>query len=428
MTVDGHWFFLSYARRDAVGNRYLTRLHQQLAQEVGRVAGLPTAVGQSEIGFLDVDGIEHGDVWPDALARALQESRVMLCLYSRAYFASEYSGKEVQVFRQRIGGYIRANPGTAPPPLMIPLLWGRPEGMEEALPAALSSIQYGHESLGEVYAREGLYQLMSLSKYRDHYRELLFHLAETIVGNAERHRLPPLPELPRLEEVRSAFHDDRRAPTNGGGSSGPVGPGTARFVFVAARQGELTDIGAPEETYGPEGGRDWRPYAPTEPTPVGVVSQRVAALENVFYETLPLADRLIDQLREAERTNTIVVIVVDPWSIRAESYRRYMVDYDEASFVNCGVLIPWDRRPVDAAGARDVLEAGVRQTFSRAFVLNTSHIRSSIHSVEELQKELIAVISEVRRRMIQRAEVFLPRDRLTEMALPTIAGPGGEGR
>lgn len=421
-----HWFFLSYARRDAVGNRYLSRLHEQLAQEVARVAGLPASVAAPDVGFLDVEGVEHGDVWPDALARALQECRVLVCLYSRAYFGSEYSGKEVQVFRQRLAAHALDRPGTAPPPLILPVLWSRPEGLVDTVPAALQSIQYSHDSLGEVYAREGLYQLMSLSKYRDHYRELLFRLAETIVGNAERHQLAPLPDLPRLEDVRSAFHEAKPAGIEGSDIAGPVGPGTARFVFVAARRGELAEVGAPPQNYGPEGGRDWRPYAPTEPTPVGVVSQRVAALENVFYESLPLADRLLDQLREAERTNTIVVLVVDPWSIRAETYRRYMLDYDEASFVNCGVLIPWDRPYAEAAGVRDVLEAGVRQTFSRAFVLNTSHIRSSIHSVDELQKELIAVISEVRRRMIQRAEVFLPPEVGTDMSLPSISGPAGE--
>lgn len=421
--MPGHWFFLSYARRDAVGNPYLKRFHDQLATEVGRVAGLPSSVGAEDIGFLDVEGIEPGHQWPDTLARALQGSRTMLCLYSRAYFSSEYCGREVQVFRDRLAAHAAAHPADPVPPLMIPVLWSRPE--PTAVPPALASTQHSHESFGAVYAREGLYQLMSLSKYRDHYRELLVSLAETIVRAADAQPLAELPDLPHLEHVKSAFSSSTG--TTGGArghGTGAVGPGTARFVFVAARRGELDVLGAPEDVYGPEGGRDWCPYAPTEPTPVGVVSQRVAALENVFYETLPLADRLLDQLREAERTNTIVVIVVDPWSIRSETYQRYMLHYDEASFVNCGVLIPWPRGDDEPAGVRDALDAAVRQTFSRAFILNGSYIRSSIHSVDDLQKELIAVLSEVRRRMVQRAQVFLPRQMGPEMSLPTISGPG----
>lgn len=65
-----HWFFLSYARRDAIGNRYVARLHQQLAQEVGRAAGLPgdhkvlevtvvaEAVGPMHVHAVAIDGSE----------------------------------------------------------------------------------------------------------------------------------------------------------------------------------------------------------------------------------------------------------------------------------------------------------------------------------------------------------------------------------
>lgn len=420
--MSGHWFFLSYARRDALGNAYVTRLREHLALEVGRVAGLPSSVGAGDIGFLDTEGIEAGQHWPDALARALQSCRVMVCLYSRAFFSSPYCGKEVQVFRSRLAAH--GSPGDPPPPLLVPLLWARPDTLANAVPPSLSRIQHADAAFGETYAEEGLYQLMSLSKYRDEYRRLLVRLAETIVRSAEAHPLAPLPDVPRLDAVPSAF--DHRAPEASPHPAEPraSGPDTARFVFVAARRGELAELGAPDHAYGPAGGRDWRPYAPTEPEPVGLVTQRVAALENVFYETLPLADRLIDQLREAERTNTIVVLVVDPWSIRSETYRRHMLEFDEANFVNCGVLIPWHRQYDEAAEVRSILETGVRQTFSRAYVLNASYIRRSIHSVDELQKELIAVISEVRRRMIQRAQVFLPPEYLSEHPLPTISGPG----
>jgi hypothetical protein len=49
-----------------------------------------------------------------------------------------------------------------------------------------------------------------------------------------------------------------------------------------------------------------------------LLAQRVAVAEKLNYEMLPLDDSLIDNLRNAENSNKIVVIIVDSWSLHVE--------------------------------------------------------------------------------------------------------------
>src|SRR5262245_2330733 len=94
------WFFLSYARRNNVADGYVRRFFEMLAIEVGKSAAAPSHLSVRDIGFFD-ESIETGDVWDRTLSRALFSSRVLVCLYSRSYFASEWCGKEFQAFLSR---------------------------------------------------------------------------------------------------------------------------------------------------------------------------------------------------------------------------------------------------------------------------------------------------------------------------------------
>ena len=51
--------------------------------------------------FIDEEGIETGDRWPNRLKDALQSSRCMVCLWSPAYFQSNWCVSEWQSFRKR---------------------------------------------------------------------------------------------------------------------------------------------------------------------------------------------------------------------------------------------------------------------------------------------------------------------------------------
>src|SRR5258706_10337779 len=106
----GYWFFLSYARRDAKGdngneNPWFQKFSSDLAQQVGTAFGLPAAIPNKDIEFYDRESIPAGSDWDKDLAEALQSSKVLVCLYSPAYFNSVYCGKEFTVFNSRVREY-----------------------------------------------------------------------------------------------------------------------------------------------------------------------------------------------------------------------------------------------------------------------------------------------------------------------------------
>lgn len=418
----GYWFFLSYARRDAVGNLYVERFHKQLAREIGRVAGLPAKIANEEIGFFDTEGVKPGEPWPEKLAYAIQTSKVFVCLYSPAYFNSDYCGKELQAFRSRLAASTSPSPSHAIPTLIFPVLWDRADRLPKVLPQVLKDIQYAHGSTDEIYKGEGLYQLLSLNKHRDRCSKFFDNMAAMIVQRVREHPLPPADFLTPLHEIESAFNVqlENSQPERPVGQRGNMGPRTAEFVFVAANETEIRERRDRVEAYGSEGGRDWRPYLSKA---VGFVGQTLSTQEELFYEDLPADDRLLERLREAEKKKNIVVIVIDPWTIQLKSYQKRMLDYDKNTFVNTEILIPWNEQDQETEQALKKLRSDIRQTFCRHYIVNTSYIHDSITSLADLERELAVAISRARSRIIQMSEFVRPMD--TTMTLPRYSRPAG---
>jgi hypothetical protein len=239
--MDGYWFFLSYARRDSEGAPSLKRFCKDLALEVGRTAGLESSAKTTEIGFFDEAGIDVGANWSHTLAEALQTSRVFVCLYSPAYFKSEYCGKEFQVFLSRVEAYAQTS-RLSPPRLIMPVLWSGLRRLPNSLPAAVAQIQYTHAEFGEKYINEGLHYIMRMQEETE-YQYFITRFADNLVTQAEMHRLPALPRLPHIDEINSAFQTSPpqqpvltpqpHEPAQTGSQAGPGGeskkPGLSAF-------------------------------------------------------------------------------------------------------------------------------------------------------------------------------------------------------
>jgi hypothetical protein len=333
--MSNYWFFLSYARRndmsqgrpeDDKDRQLIKRFYRDLANDVisRGPADIPRAV--PEVGFFDQVGIEAGDKWDDALASALQTSRLLVCLYSRAYFESEYCGKEFQVFQSRVRDFSMA--AKVPrPPLIIPVLWHRPDKYP-SLPASAADIQYVHDAFGKLYAVEGLEYIMRMKRHEDDYQEFLIRFAEKLIEvcKNQNYVMPKLVECPPLNTVQSAFHTPKpapivvAAPSNAQGEDedepelGNTGPGVVHFVFVAGRSQKLQQIRTRLEAYAELGGRYWKPYVPNVDKAAGIITQRALTDMGLQQEVLPFSKKLLDQLLKADReeNNVIVLIVVDP--------------------------------------------------------------------------------------------------------------------
>jgi hypothetical protein len=84
------WFFFSYARINT--NPYLRRFYADLWK--GLSAEL-TAEEQRHKSFADWERLELMSRWSRSLQEALEWSRVLVCMTSRAYVTQEWCGKEL---------------------------------------------------------------------------------------------------------------------------------------------------------------------------------------------------------------------------------------------------------------------------------------------------------------------------------------------
>src|SRR5512132_1470655 len=91
-------FFFSYTRGN--NDAYLRQFFKDLSEEVRIRKGLPKDK-DTPVGFFDQQEIELGATWDQTIIDALQESKVMVSIYSPGYFQSQYCGKEWDVFMQR---------------------------------------------------------------------------------------------------------------------------------------------------------------------------------------------------------------------------------------------------------------------------------------------------------------------------------------
>lgn len=394
--MNPYWFFFSYARLDR--DPYLKKFYSELADSVRVNAG----GSREEIGFFDTEDIEPGQEWPAALAAALQTARVLVPVYTPSYFTSEYCGREWRVFEER-----RRSAGGRPP-VILPVLWVPQDKLPSNLPDAVLDLQYSHEQLGDMYVREGLRQLMRQSRYLDVRRQIIDGLAERIVEIGRQHPLPALAAPPSIKEVASAFQPPPGAPAPAAPSgSGNVGPRYVQFVFVAGRRNEfeLQKLRNRLEYYGGEGGPDWQPYLPDLAEEIAILAMEVAASEKLRYEAVPLDERLIQRLDEAERDNKVVAIIVDTWTLRLEQYHRFMREYDRRSYQNCVVLVPWNYDE-ETKLTEETLKQAVQLTFVNRFLSRDPNtFIDTIRSPEELRTNLSRALNAARMRIFTVAEV-----------------------
>jgi FxsC-like protein len=426
-----YWFFLSYSRNDAQdGDPWLKLFYQQLARDVKAVAQLPTNTKIEDIGFIDDQGIEGGTQWTAELAEALQSSRVLVCLYSRSYFNSQWCGKEFQVFLRRVRA-LASQQGGAWPPLILPVLWDRPAKLPQPFPKVIEDLklQYQHADFGQTYAEEGLAYLMRREE-KQPYQTFCLEFRERVVRAAKSYPLPRLAQLDPWEAVESAFHSPSPPlPTPQGTLPDTVplpqsyGPDVAWLVYVAGRDEDYLGVRGQCTCYG-AGGALWKPYLPPSDRGAGKITQRVVDSSGYLRETLPLSKRLLADLRSAEEKNTLVLLIVDPWSLQLEQFRSPLADLDRANLVNCGVIIVWNDQDFETQQKRDELRRGIETTFLNTLVTEQIYFRDGVNSEADLEKELSAAIESVNRKIMKRFKLLRPVD-LSGGALPKIPVPTG---
>jgi FxsC-like protein len=113
----------------------------------------------------------------------------------------------------------------------------------------------------------------------------------------------------------------------------------ATLVFVAGRRHELSAVRQDVAAYGGSAGRQWRPFLPQD-VQVGPLVQELVAREGFYSKVVDIDAQLVETIRRAAAANEIVLIVIDPWTVRIQSYRDPLRAYDRQTFINCALLVP----------------------------------------------------------------------------------------
>jgi FxsC-like protein len=390
-----YWFTLSFAREEPAPSR--KRFFDDLQRKLRK---LRPDLRENCLGYLDPSSSSEPR-WSPWVVRALKKSRVLVCLYSRAFFQSEICGKEWRLFQERQDEWLLAlPPGTARPPVILPILWDPPDDKAILPLAAREATPYQHQDFGKDYAEKGLrFLVQQVMAFRDEfkpaYEQFLERFAAQLLKAMDGYSLAAGPPVRPLSEVVSAFpplveDEDRRE---------QQGPEYVYFVCVAGRKEELANL-RKVECYG-DTGEDWQPFHPGLAETVLTLAQSAARMvPDVTDRLLPLKDTLVEELRGMERKQNMVLLLVDSWSILLRSYGPLMRAYDEAQLSNSAVLIPWNPEDLDTK-ANPNLRDKVIGTFQHKASAEgpPERFRFPIETVTEFRTQLTQTLAWIRKQL-----------------------------
>jgi hypothetical protein len=311
-----HSFFLSYAREDAtIGepsqpDPHFAAFLERLELRVKQLTGYS--------GFVDRN-ILTGQEWPDKLAEALRTAHTMVCLYSPAYFQSEFCGKEMQVFLDRRQNYIRANGGMKPANI-IPVLW---QPVPWRIPKTLPDIQYKDVNLDDS-GTKGIWDLGDQGQTRE-LMNVADQIARRVRDAADLTPLAPLRQCPRMEAVSSAFLPPPLPLPEFDSRDARKGPDTVTFVYASSTNW-----------------KEW-PWAP--PPEQAVLYLAAAVAKGRELQSTQLTFDLADDAKLARRlatlrcSNNIVILFVDAAGLGHEGLRARIRDYDRPEHSSFATII-----------------------------------------------------------------------------------------
>ena len=338
----GACFFLSYAHitprfPTSRGPDYWVReFFRDLCNEL--VSLDPRWYTEGQPGFMD-HSMPGGAMWPRRLAEQLAGCRVFVPLYSRAYFISEFCGKEWAVFRERQMAHI-AETGM-PNEAVIPVLW-QPIRHDE-LPAHAGAVQVAPLGDSPLYQDRGLFELIRLHRETEYLR-VVIRLAE-LLNDAARKAPPPGP-VADLDTVTPLFPQRP-----------DVAPkGRRLYLTVVAHDKHSAPPGRHRHFYGDQP-EDWNPYHPETTVPL------LSRAEDVARELGYTPTRHPDT--GAETPDGPGIVLVDPWMVEDAAGAERIREADGKLPPWVRALIPWGRHDTQTAERVSVLRAKLKHTMPR---------------------------------------------------------------
>jgi hypothetical protein len=385
-------FFTSYAHRNR--EDYLDRFISDLSRHV--MAHLDKEQAQ-DIAFFDAEKIEDGEYFRKKLAAEITTCKALVAICTPAFLASQFCGKELRVFLERIRRWEQTSPAAdqARRPL-FPVMW-----VSAPMPPALEGFHLGGAAEAPVYVEKGLRTMYALKRHAEARKEIVLTLAERIVAAVRAIDLPA-EDATRInfDLMSSIFHETDRPVTNG----------VAILPLI-------------------KGGLHAAPFA-------GGASL-AAAFESVLGQTIPW--RVMDQqrelgtaLRSARAAHEVVVVVTDPETLGSPIVQASFSSVDAELAAPGAVVVV--RRDEGGAQAEQNIRVTVEQRFAAAARRGVILAWKGHSSANALESGLAHLILSLRNTFMQGAPAAPVEDaRLSAQAAregipldhaPTVSGPG----
>ncbi|MEU7869559.1 TIR-like protein FxsC [Dactylosporangium sp. NPDC049140] len=401
------YFFLSYARSD--DDPYVEQFFQDLSGEVRVRAGLHSG---ENVGFFDRN-MEMGTIWSKELVDALATCTTFIGLCSPRYILSEPCGQEWHLFAKRCDQFEQRSGRRST--ALLPALWLPPRRM----PPAVQRVQYDQEHFSAAYRRDGLRQLMRLTRYRDEYLEAISLLAQHVVDNAEVNRLPPLSISERTEfaSAPSAFHPESEAER----PPSPPKPDDVHFIVAAPNRDEARRVRQDVSFYG-ERSVDWIPYASTHTVPLAGYAREIAARRGLTAGASSISLNSAGA-GDSEGGARIIVLLVDAWASQMDVYRQALERHEERRTA-AAALVPRNTEDSETEERWRLLSDGLRSVFlDRIATRDSLAYRQDILSHRAFDEDLQIVLETARNRVFAARGGVPSPPAGSGMARPILEGP-----
>jgi FxsC-like protein len=257
-------------------------------------------------------------------------------------------------------------------------------------------------------------------KFADDYEQTVAAIAAQIDKVRQLAVLPELPNPPGAAELRDTFATEVAAAAAAPLAGPAKGPNGVRFAYVAAARPEVGAKGN-QTPYGSRS-EEWQP-SPIDDRVIGVLAPMVATASRFIPYQLTLDGTFQEQVRQAQKDNALVVLLVDVWTACfVQKYRERMQEYDGHGSIHCAALVVWNEQDGDLAAQRDDLETALQHV---VFPVNHSraqpYYHRSILSVSELETALRATLERLRTDVATQAQVFRKLEAMARPAISNVA-------
>jgi hypothetical protein len=345
------------------------------------------------------------DEWRPQLLEALQNSAVMVCATSEAYFGSRFCGQEYYLFNERRKSLRKDRL----PPVILPVIWvPDPEGPDDVL----GLVQWASGEIDERYGSKGLRFLMKRDP--NEYDRCVDLFGEAI-GREWRAKwsLPRLENVASLPDVPNAFaRGDWR------GAASPQGflqgARVANFVFAAGLSKHFPQL---RGKYG-SAHSEWRPYLPPESDTVSDLSRQAAKRQSLDFREIAMDDHLEVELKSACKRKNLTVVVADAQALQ---HCEAVSVFDREDWHGTAVLMPWN-------GERETWERHwptVSGTFPIRSQAKAPPFKGPIETAADFQRELEQTLTELRSAVTNISAD--ERDKI-DLSPTMLNGPGGAVR